>query len=86
MTNTDDQPLTKEQRQQIHDQIRQILGAALVAHELTNEESYEALIVLDIEEVQQRLLQKLWDNDTVGMVAFGQDSDEWIEKRLGDDA
>lgn len=34
---------------------------------------------------QQEALERLWDEDTVGMVWFG-DDDAWVDKRLSRDA
>lgn len=33
---------------------------------------------------QQERLERLWHADPIGMVAFGEDSDQWIDKRLND--
>ena len=70
----------------MHDVIRQILGQALVAHVLTDQESEEAMLDqrLDAEQERlERLLAQLWDKDPIGMAAFG-DKPEWLAKRLGD--
>lgn len=83
----DQPPLSKQERQRMLEQVREMLGEALVAHELSDAESVEAMnnIVLDdIIEDHQKRIDKLWHDDVLGMVAFGDDPG-WIEKRLSDD-
>jgi hypothetical protein len=45
----DDDQRKWEQRQRDHQQLREILGAALVAHTMSDQESAEALLVIDVE-------------------------------------
>jgi hypothetical protein len=46
---SDDDQRKREQRKRMHDQIREMLGQALVAHTMSDEESIEALLILDLE-------------------------------------
>jgi hypothetical protein len=71
---------TQAERRAILAQVRQALGEALVAHELRDQDSEHALLDPDLDREQQRLDQ-LWDDDPVGMAAFG-DDDAWVNRRL----
>jgi hypothetical protein len=87
MTNSDDQPLSKQERQRIHDEIRRIAAEATMAHTMSDQESQEAMINIELDNViedHQKRIDKLRDQDPVGYGAFG-DNPEWIEKQLGDD-
>jgi hypothetical protein len=93
--NPGDPMLSKEERQRMLAETREILGKALVSHGLTDQESELALQGLNLDAVQQRLeqlwdddaaqqrLDQLWDRDPIGMAAFG-DRDVWINRRLRD--
>ena len=87
MTDTDDEQQQKrDERQRMLDVVRQILGEALVAHGLTDEESESAMFDMQLDAEQERLeqlLAQLWDKDPIGMGAFG-DRPEWLAKRLGE--
>jgi hypothetical protein len=47
---SDDQRKRWEERQRGLEQVREMLGAALVAHEMTDEQSYEALLAIAVED------------------------------------
>jgi hypothetical protein len=83
---SDDDQRKWEERQRGLEQVREMLGQALIAHEMSDEESYEAMINIDLdnvaEDVQQRL-DNLPDEDPIGYGAFG-DNPEWIDRQLGD--
>jgi hypothetical protein len=82
-----DQRSKCEERRRHVAEVRERLAVAKMAHTMTDEESQQALIVLDLEDVQERLekrLINLWDEDAVGMAVFGE-SYAWVDKRLGDE-
>jgi hypothetical protein len=60
MSDTDDDDQRKwEQRQRGLDEIRRIHGEALVAHSMTDQESAEALLVLDLEDAYADIDKRL---------------------------
>jgi hypothetical protein len=68
------------ERQRIMAEIRQKAGEAAIAHTMSDQESELAMLGLGLADEQEQL-ERLWDEDTFGMVAFG-DDDAWVDKRL----
>lgn len=64
MNNPDgNQPLTKQERQRMHDQIREMHGQALTAHTMSDAESIEAMLVIAVENVFAGIEDDLGDDD-----------------------
>jgi hypothetical protein len=85
MTDHNSDQQKREQRKRQLDEVSRILGEALVAHSMTDQESEEAMLAIAVDDHltdQQVKLQRLWDVDAVGMAAFG-DDDGWVDRRLG---
>lgn len=87
---SDDQRKKWEERQRGLEQVRKMLGEALVAHEMSDAESQEVMTNIDaaniVDAEQKRLenrLKNLPDEDPLGYAAFG-DRPGWIDKHLDD--
>jgi hypothetical protein len=74
---------TPEERQRQLAVVRQIAAEAIMAHSVDDDAGVHELAGLDGQlDDRQQQLDQLWDEDPVGMAAFG-DDDAWLDKRLG---
>jgi hypothetical protein len=74
-----------EHRQRKLAQIREAAGEAVIAPSVPDDANVLELLNRQLDD-EQAALQRLVDDDPVGFVAFGQDDDTWLDKRLGRDA
>jgi hypothetical protein len=83
----DDDQRRKEERQRGLEQVHGMLGEALVAHEMTDEDSYMAMLDIEAEAehtAEQERLQKMLEQDPIGTIFRGED--QWmIEGTESDD-
>lgn len=74
----------RDQRRHQLDEVNRVTAEAAMAHSMTDEESYEAMLNIELENIAEDVaqrLEKLPDQDPVGYGFFG-DRPQWIDRQL----